>query len=478
MMKPTSDQIKAARRELLRRAARQSLASFVLYTCHGYLMGWVHQEICAALEQFLADVQAKKSPRLIITMPPRSGKSEIVSRRFPAYALGRNPDLQIIATSYGADLSARFNRDVQRIIDDDPYRKVFPETSLSSGKGSYIRTSDLFEIVGHKGAYRSTGVGGGITGQGADILIIDDPVKDRASADSQTIRESTWDWYTSTAYTRLSPGGGVIVMCTRWHTDDLVGRLIERARVGDGDQWQVINYPAIAEDDEPHRKAGDALHPERYPIEALERIKTAVGARDWAALYQQHPVPDGGAIFKTDWVQHWKKLPDGFDDACISWDMAFKDLETSDYVVGQVWGRKGSSFYLIDQFRGRWDFVKTVEQFCIAVAKYPWVVSKLVEEKANGAAVLSVLQKKVIGMIPIKPKESKEARAFAVTPLWEGHNIYLPPKDQFPWVEQDFLTELASFPSGAHDDQVDAMTQALSFLSTKNIAVWEQLARL
>ena len=289
--------------ELQKRHARQYLADFTLYTYPTYLMGWFHKEVCEALDKFLEDVLAKKSPRLILTAPPRHGKSELVSRRFPAFAFGRCPDLQIIATSYGADLAQRFNRDVQRIIDDDTYRTLFPETTLNGrnvrtdSRNAFIRTSDLFEIVNHKGAYRSCGVGGGITGTGADILIIDDPIKDRAEANSPTVRANVYDWYTSTAYTRLSPGGGVIVMNTRWHEADLTGQLLSKMQSEEGDTWQIINYPAIAEHDEPHRKTGEPLHAERYPLEALERIRAAVGERDWAALYQQHPVPDGGGLF-------------------------------------------------------------------------------------------------------------------------------------------------------------------------------------
>lgn len=464
-----------ARRELLRRNAQQSLASFVLYTYPTYQMGWFHREICETLEQFLADVAAKKSPRLILTAPPRSGKSELTSRRFPAYAFGRYPDLQIIATSYGADLSQRFNRDVQRIIDDDVYRQVFPETTLygknvrTTVNGSYIRTSDLFEIVGHKGAYRSCGVGGGITGTGADILVIDDPVKDRASANSTTIRNAIWDWYTSTAYTRLSPGGGVVVMQTRWHQDDLVGRLIDHMHGDDGDTWTVINYPAVAEQEEPHRHIGEALHPERYPLEALNRIRAAVGERDWAALYQQHPVPDGGGLFKDVWIQHYRDadLPARFDRLLMSWDMTFKDSAGSDYVVGQVWGRKGAAFYLLDQVRAQMDFAKTLHAFVEMANKWPAVTRKLVEDKANGPAIISMLRKQVSGIIPITPKESKEARASAVSALWEAHNVYLPHPDEHPWVAREFIPELLSFPSGAHDDQVDAMTQALNDLRTR-----------
>ena len=309
--KPTKEEQLLAMAQYLKLSAVESLEGFILYNNHNYSAGWVHKEICKALDQFLVDVQNKKSPRLIICMPPRHGKSELVSRYFPAYAFGRNPDLQIIATSYSADLSQRFNRDVQRIIDSEPYKEIFPRTSLNStnvrtnASGSYIRTSDLFEIVNHKGAYRSCGVGGGITGAGADVLIIDDAVKDRAEANSLTIRNSIWDWYTSTAYTRLSPGGGVIVMATRWSIDDLIGRLLNHMAEGTGDVFKVISYPAIAEKDEKYRKIGEALHPERYPIEQLEAIKTTIGTRDWEALYQQHPAPEGGAIFKSERLRHW-----------------------------------------------------------------------------------------------------------------------------------------------------------------------------
>ena len=313
-MTPTaSDYKKAAIFELRRRAARAGFAPFVLFTTPNYKMGWVHREICETLEQFLQDVRDGKSPRLMISMPPRSGKSELVSRKFPAYAFGVDPNLQIIATSYGADMAQRFNRDVQRVIDNDLYHAVFPETSLnkanvrSTSKGAYIRTSDLFEIVGHTGSYRSCGVGGGITGMGADILIIDDPVKDRKSANSATVRQSIYEWYTSTAYTRLSPGGGVIVMCTRWHVDDLLGLLLKEEQNG-GDKWKVINYPAIDEHDEPHRKAGEALHPERYPIESLLKITGAVGSADLASLYQGRPTVLGGNIIKSRWFKRYKPL--------------------------------------------------------------------------------------------------------------------------------------------------------------------------
>lgn len=451
-----------------RAMAAHGLAPFIFRIMPQYLMGWVHKEICDKLDRFLFDVQEGRSPRLMITMPPRHGKSELASRMFPAYALGRNPDLSIIATSYSADLASRMNRDVQRIIESEEYRAIFPGTTLygknirTVASGAYMRNSDIFEVVGRKGVYRSAGVGGGITGMGGDIILIDDPFKDRASADSPTIRNNIWDWYTSTLYTRLAPGGGIIIINTRWHMDDLSGRLLAAEAAGDGDKWQVINFPAIAEQDEPHRKQGEALHPERYSLEQLQKIRAAVGERDWAALYQQHPVPDGGAIFRTEWFRYYtpRDLPQTFDAQVISWDMTFKDGDSTDYVVGQVWGRKGGNFYLLDQVRRRMGFTDTMTAFIGLSKKWPKVLRKLVEDKANGPAVIDALKDHVSGIVPVEPDGSKTARAHAVTTLFEAGNVYFPSPEIAPWVKQ-FAAELAEFPASAHDDQVDAMTQAL-----------------
>lgn len=455
----TLAQLAGLRHEL----ASTTLIGFMFATSPTYQMGWVHAEICGELENFLAAVRRKESPRLLLTMPPRHGKSEIASRRFPAYALGRDPDLSFIATSYSADLASRMNRDVQRIIDDEVYRAIFPGTRLcGKNSGDGIRTADLFEIVGHRGVYRSAGVGGGITGMGGDIILIDDPIKDRAEADSPTIRNRVWDWYTSTLYTRLAPGGGIIVIQTRWHMDDLAGRLLEAQRTGQGDAWRVVNFPAIAEENEPYRKAGEALHPERYPLEQLQAIRAAIGSRDWAALYQQRPAPDGGAIFRAEWLRFWlpKDLPQSFDRLCISWDMTFKDGDDSDYVVGQVWGRKGADFFLLDQVRGRMGFTATLSAFRALADKWPQAQRKLVEDKANGPAVIDSLRHAVPGIIPVEPDGSKLARAHAVTTFFEAGNVHIPHPSVCGWVA-DYVAELTSFPAAAHDDQVDATTQAL-----------------
>lgn len=453
--------------------ARASLAGFILATMQEYEMGFFHKRICQELDLFLVDVIEKRSPRLMLTAPPRHGKSEIASRRFVAYVLGRYPDMSIISTSYSSDLASRLNRDVQRIIEEPTYAKIFPSTKLfgknvrTVASGAYMRNSDIFEIVGHKGVYRSSGVGGGITGMGAHIAIIDDPFKDRAEADSATIRQNVWDWYTSTLYTRLATGGGILLINTRWHMDDLSGRLLEAERMGEGDHWRVVNFPAIAEFDEPDRKAGEALHPERYPIELLNSIRKTIGRRDWEALYQQHPVPDGGAIFQKEWLKYYTTPPNEFDNMVISWDMTFKDGDNNDYVVGQVWGAKGADRYLLDQVRNRMGFTETLSKFKELSQKWPQARAKLVEDTANGPAVIDSLKHEIGGIIAVKPDGSKTARAHAVTPFFESGNIYIPSKGVVDWNIEEYVSEMLQFPSGAHDDQVDATTQALRYLEQK-----------
>lgn len=451
------------------RLAASCLNGFVRRMRPGYMMGWVHKAICHELDLFLREVEAKRGPRLLICLPPRAGKSELVSRCLPAYILGRDPDAGIIATSYSADLAMRNNRDVQRIIDSDRYREVFPGTELwgknvrTVADGACLRNGDIFEVVGRRGSYRSAGVGGGITGMGGEYLLIDDPIKNRKEAYSHTYREAVWDWYTSTLYTRLSPGGGIILIQTRWHMDDLAGRLLAAAESGEGEKWKVLSFPAIATRDEEHRREGEALHPERYDLSMLERMRKAIGTRDWEALYQQRPVPDGGQVFKKEWMRRWASPPSKFDKVIASWDMAFKDDPDSDYVVGQIWGKKGADVYLLDQVRGRMSFTETVEAFKALAEKWPEALEKLVEDAANGPAVIDSLKRRLPGIIPVRPEGGKVARAYSITPAWEAGNVHIPEPVVRPWA-RDFEAELLQFPAGANDDQVDAMTQALNRL--------------
>ncbi len=470
----TKEQRQVLMEEARRELARRTMGDFVLYVDDNYQMNWHHRLLC----DYLDKLACKEIRRLMVFMPPRHGKSELVSRKFPAYLLGRNPDTSIISCSYSADLASRMNRDVQRLIDSEKYSLLFPESHLfgknirSTAKGSFLRNSDIFEIVNHRGTYRSSGVGGGITGMGGEYIIIDDPVKNREDADSATMREKVYDWYTSTLYTRLEKDGCILLTLTRWHEDDLAGKLLKAAQEG-ADQWTILELPAVCEyPPKPYdvRQEGEALWKWKYDEEALEKMKVTVGSRDWAALYQQHPTPGEGGTFKREWWNYYKVLPDGLYDFVQSWDCTFKDAQSSDYVVGQVWARKGSSRYLLDQVRGRMSFTETLRAIRSLSAKWPQAIRKLVEDKANGTAVIDVLRKEIPGLIPVEPEGGKIVRANAVTAVAEAGNIYLPDPSIAPWVH-DFVEEHAVFPNGANDDQVDAQTQANTYYNSSSFSL-------
>ena len=441
-----------------------------------FQQGWFNRIIAAELQQFYFDVMAGKQPRLIIQAPPRSGKSELFSRRFPAWAFGQNPNLQMIAASYSADLSSRMNRDVQRIIDSEEYAGVFPETSFSSNTSASInsqkniRNSEIFEIAGHAGAYRSAGVGGGITGMGADIAIIDDPVKDAKEANSQTYRDSVWDWYTSTFYTRLSPKSGVLLGMTRWHEDDLAGRLLADMKNG-GDQWRVVSFPAIAEEDEQYRKEGDALHPERYDLTHLTKIKKAVGTQTWNALYQQRPSSKGGDVIKRAWFKRYSVLP-LMRRVIIAGDTAQKVKQHNDFSVFIVAGIGiDGGLYIIDLIRGKWEAPELERKLEDIWNKYRAshkAQSVYIEDKSSGTGLIQSIQRK--RNIPIKGVQvdaDKYTRVLGIQGFIESGYVFLP--DGAEWVE-DFLSECEKFTatdSHKHDDQVDTLTMAITELSTQ-----------
>ena len=441
-----------------------------------FQQGWFNRIIAAELQQFYFDVMAGKQPRLIIQAPPRSGKSELFSRRFPAWAFGQNPNLQMIAASYSADLSSRMNRDVQRIIDSEEYAGVFPETSFSSNTSASInsqkniRNSEIFEIAGSSGSYRSAGVGGGITGMGADIAIIDDPVKDAKEANSQTYRDSVWDWYTSTFYTRLSPKSGILLGMTRWHEDDLAGRLLADMKNG-GDQWRVVSFPAIAEEDEQYRKEGDALHPERYDLTNLTKIKKAVGTQTWNALYQQRPSSKGGDVIKSAWFKRYSVLP-LMRRVIIAGDTAQKVKQHNDFSVFIVAGIGiDGGLYIIDLIRGKWEAPELERKLEDIWNKYRAshkAQSVYIEDKSSGTGLIQSIQRK--RNIPIKGVQvdaDKYTRVLGIQGFIESGYVFLP--DGAEWVE-DFLSECEKFTatdSHKHDDQVDTLTMAITELSTQ-----------
>ena len=255
-----------ARRTLAERAlSRRRLLAYIERMNPGYQAGWVHRDICRRLEKFCQDVVDGLSPRLMLTVPPRHGKSTIGSVNMPAWHLGNYPSHEIISCSYAEGLALGFSKKCRDQISSLAYKAIFNNGARLDPKTK--AAANWLTTAG--GGYLAAGVGGGITGKGAHILIIDDPVKNREDAESQNNRDMNWDWYTSTAYTRLTPGGGVLVIMTRWHDDDLAGRLLAMGASNMGDTWELVRYPAEAEEDEPFRKKGEALHPERYDLNAL-----------------------------------------------------------------------------------------------------------------------------------------------------------------------------------------------------------------
>lgn len=426
-----------------------------------YKAGWVHRKICQKLEEFSAAVARGESPRLMLMMPPRHGKSMIASERFPVWHLGQHPDHQIVVASYGQKLSNRFSKRARALARDPELHSFFPGLELDPDKQAIEEWETL-----EGGGYKAVGVGGALTGSGAHILVIDDPHKDREEADSETMRDKVWDWYTDTASTRLAPGGGIIVIMTRWHEDDLCGRLLKAADSPDenAERWEVLRFPAIAEEDEEFRREGEPLHAERYPLKALLRIR-ARNLRTWLALYQQRPTAPEGNLLKRDKWKLYRVLPE-LEYVIGSVDAAFKDSDGSDFVVLQVWGRAGARFYLLHQVRDRMGYAATKRAVLALKARFPEMSAIFIEDKANGTAVIEELGAEVPGIIAVNPLGGKVARAQAASDYLEAGNCYLPDPEALEdagWV-YEFIEEAAAFPRGTHDDQVDAWSQAMAQL--------------
>ena len=287
-----------ARAELALRFLTRKLLPFVERFSPDYQAGWVHKDVCRRLEEFSRKVVAKESPRLMLFLPPRHGKSTLASIAFPAWHLGRNPQHEFISCSYSGSLAMGFSRKVRGLLREPSYKTAFP-TRLDPESQS----AEAWLTTGG-GGFVAAGVGGGITGKGAHVLVIDDPVRTVKMQKAKTTETQTGTGTLNSVYP-TGPGGGVLVILTRWHDDDLAGRLLKATGEG-GDQWEVVRYPAVAEDDEEFRASGDALHPERYDVASLDRIRKAVGPRDWSALYQQNPVADDGEYFTRDMIQYYE----------------------------------------------------------------------------------------------------------------------------------------------------------------------------
>lgn len=412
------------------RQARTSLLAFTEFTNPLYQRAQHHEQIAAKLEA----VERGEIDRLMIFMPPRHGKSELASKRFPAWCLGKEPMRQIIAASYNSDLANDFGRNVRNIVAEPEFGQVFPQVSLAPDSQAANRMN-----TNKGGAYVAAGVGTAVTGRGAHIALIDDPFKDREEADSERRRELVWDWYRSTLYTRLMPGGAIVLIQTRWHEDDLAGRLLEQER----DQWDVLELAAI-------NKQGKALWPDWYGLDALNRIKNTIGPREWSALYQQQPQPDDGTFFKREWFKTWVKLP-GLRYYGTS-DYAVTD-GGGDYTVHTVWGiDSAGDLYRVEQWKGQTASDQWIERKLDLIAKHKplcWFGEGGVIQKAVEPMLRRRMRERNVHCrlewlpsVADKPTRARSFQAMAAT-----GRVH---------VEQGAdLSEFLVFPAGKHDDEVD-----------------------
>lgn len=454
LCKPKGDVMNRAEilmREMKKRNAIKNYADYCVYVHHGrWILGNHLKLVCDNIEALINRTIPQNI--LIISMPPQHGKSQCVTETLPSFYLGRFPRRRVIEISYGDDLAQRFGRrNKEKIIE---HGKELFGIELS-------KVSDTdFEVKDYKGSMISKGVMAGLTGNPGDLIIIDDPIKNKQESESETYRNRVWEEFLNSIYTRLSADGVIVLIMTRWHEDDLAGRLLRYMP----EKCKEINIPLEAEENDIlGRKVGDSLFPEIGKDNAwLQEFKkvytTQEGARSWSALMQGRPTAQEGNMIKREWWKYYAELPKKFDRLLQSWDMTFKDTDGSDFVVGQVWGSYGADIYLVDQVRARMDFPTTIQAFLDLTKKYPTATTKLVEDKANGSAVIAMLRHKVGGIIAITPKESKQARVSAVSPLIEAGNVHIPMNAPFT---NGFVEECSSFPNGAHDDQVDCMSQGL-----------------
>lgn len=426
-------------------AAHNSLLAYAKYQWRGFQVAQHH----VLIAQHLEAVERGEIKRLIIQAPPRHGKSLLTSENFPSWYLGRNPTHEILFSTYNQRLANKFGRRVRNLMLNPGFKRVFPECTVSRDS----KAKNQFNTKAG-GTYNAVGVGGGATGEGAHLAILDDTLKGRKQAESKTFREDLKEFFASTVYTRLTPDGAIVIMQTRWHEDDIIGYVLKEHP---DEGWVLLSLPAINE-------KGEALWPERFSLARLEKRKKILGPYNWDALYMQRPSAPEGNIFKKAHWKFWDYLPPKFDRMISSWDMTFDEGENNDYVVGQVWGQKGADFYLVHQIREKMDLVDTVLAFKLMNKQYPEVQEKLIEKKANGPAVKSAVKRKISGIIEIEPQGSKPERAHSVKHLFVAGNIWIPRPEKFSWVK-GFMERAEKFPRDEYDDEVDSMTQALIYLN-------------
>jgi|TARA_R100001086_G_scaffold80707_1_gene39437 predicted phage terminase large subunit-like protein len=409
-----------------------------------------HHKIFA---QKLEDIAKGKINRLIVNMPPRHTKSEFASTYFPAWFMGKFPNKKIMQTTHTGELAVRFGRKVRNLMDGEDYKGIFPDVSLSADSKSAGRWE-----TNKGGEYFAAGVGGAITGRGADLLIIDDPHSEQ-DALSLTQMEACWDWYTSGPRQRLQPRGAIVLVMTRWSDVDLTAKLINSQKDPLADKWEIIEFPAIFPDSE------KPMWPEFWPIDELKKVKASLPAMKWNAQWLQTPTAEEGSIIKREWWQEWahESLP-GVQYIIQSYDTAYSKKQTADFSAISTWGifrpseDAPDSIILLDCQKGRWDF-PDLKRIAQEEYKYWDPDMVLIEAKASGTPLSQELRRLGIPIVNYSPSRGhdKHSRMHSVAPMFESGLVWAPQKK----FADDMIEECASFPFGAHDDLCDTMTQAL-----------------
>ena len=430
---------------------RENYASYCYFVHKGkWIDTHFHKFLANKIQSFVETYTGNPYDILVLSCPPQHGKSLTVTETFPSWYVGKYPDRRCIIACYNDDFAGKFGRRNKAKIDEVGQFIFDIKLKKSSDRD--------MEIADHDGGIITRGIMAGITGNAGDLIIIDDPVKNRLEADSSTYRERLWEEWENSIMTRTQAGTKIVIIQTRWHEDDLAGRVIASENF-----VEVVNIPVEAEENDIlGRNIGDALCPEigkdnKWLQEFKQRY--ADGKRAWNALYMGRPTSAEGNIFKREWWKYYNKLPEYIQLVGISVDATFKDSDTSDFVAIEVWGKLNNDYYLIDLIKKRMDFPETLRAIRYMADKYPNKHSILIEDKANGSAIISMLKHEIGGIIAITPTESKIARANAITGIVEAGNVYLPEYADFTG---EFVEEFASFPNGVHDDLVDACTQFIN----------------
>ena len=449
-----------------------------------FVDGWMVRDLCRRLQRFSLAVRRRESPRLAISMPPRSGKSLMSVKNFVPWHLGHAPSDEVIVASYGMRLAQDMTREARAILKEPVTSRVFPDLALSKDAAE---KADWLTTV--RGGARATGAGGAITGRGADILIVDDPFKDHREALSARVRDDRWHWYGTTARSRVSPGGGVLQIGTRWHKRDLISRCLdEYAHEG----WEVVNYAAIAEQDEHHPETGDllrvegeTLHPDRWTVEQLDAIRRGLPRMWWLALYMGRPTdPEGEVWQRSHWrrwtvgpvSEHhadvgWVQRPTSFERIIISCDLTFGATDDrASFSVIQRWGLSSGRLFLLEEWRERCPYPEQRAKLLEICAKSPGA-QVLIEQKASGKPMIDEIKGTIRNIVAINPKGDKVMRARAVQPLVESGSVFIPadPAHGGPQLTDSpmtidtiaWLDEVADFPGAPNNDRVDAATQII-----------------